>query len=424
MTLPNLFLDLMRQRFNMENDPAVDPVPWELDDKDTAYAHVVKAGYRVPRFVRSASPAEALAAGLAMGDRFVIKQPNRHSTMGIYILEKLPNGKFLELFSLKELEPKDIVAVGPEPEYWLTEECIESQVPGKPLPFDYKVYAFRGKISHVIQIDRNVYPPRIAVFDGAFIPMRPGSDYTTDPARWLHEKHVMPVYAGAILKMASELSRGLDTRFVRVDCFDGPEGPVFGEFTFASGPDDVGMLLYKASVLEALDAAMDGADIPALSGFDIDMVRFYADLTDESTFDGPRPALSRIAGGATAGDTRYATSATGYLRRGDLQPTFALAMNVIGHLNGDGSRDFGIMNALRGKAGHIQSPARLAEFTASALSFHKARAEGNPWHASRAAEVLLASGDMSALDVLRALAADGYAHAGRVVAFHEKVAGR
>ena len=287
MTPTNLYLTLMRKRFNMLNDPEVDPVPWELDDKDTAYAYVERAGYRVPRYVRTSSPAEALEAGIAMGDRFVIKQPNRHSTMGIYILEKLSNGKFLELFSLKELEAKDVVAVGPEPDYWLTEECIESQVAGRPLPFDYKVYAFRGKISHVVQIDRNVYPPRIAVFDGAFIPMKPEVDYWTDPDRWLHENHVMPVHAGAILEMASTLSKGLDTRFVRVDCFDGPDGPVFGEFTFASGPDDVGMLIYKSEIFEALDAAIDGADIPAFSGFDIDLDRFYSDLTKESTFEGP-----------------------------------------------------------------------------------------------------------------------------------------
>ena len=420
MTPTNLYLTLMRKRFNMLNDPEVDPVPWELDDKDTAYAYVERAGYRVPRYVRTSSPAEALEAGIAMGDRFVIKQPNRHSTMGIYILEKLSNGKFLELFSLKELEAKDVVAVGPEPDYWLTEECIESQVAGRPLPFDYKVYAFRGKISHVVQIDRNVYPPRIAVFDGAFIPMKPEVDYWTDPDRWLHENHVMPVHAGAILEMASTLSKGLDTRFVRVDCFDGPDGPVFGEFTFASGPDDVGMLIYKSEIFEALDAAIDGADIPAFSGFDIDLDRFYSDLTKESTFEGPREVLSRLASGGVQGDSRYVPSMARYLRSGKLKHTFALGLNLIGHLNGDGSRAFGIQVALRAKAGHVSAQSRLDEFSDEALAFHDARAAtGNPWHTSRAAEVRLASGDTSALDVLRSLAAGGYLHAGRVVASYE-----
>lgn len=419
MTSPNLFLSLIRERFNMCNDAQVDPVPWELDDKDTAYAYVRNAGYTVPKYVRTSSPAEALEAGIAMGDRFVVKQPNRHSTMGIYIMEKLANGKFLELFSLNELQAADVVAVGPEPDYWLTEECIISPVDGKPLPFDYKVYAFRGKVSHVVQIDRNVYPPRVALFDGAFIPLQPEVHYRTDPARWGHEKHVMPVHAGAILEMASTLSRGLDTRFVRVDCFDGPDGPVFGEFTFASGPDDIGMLTYSPEIFAALDAAMDGADIPALSGFDIDIDRFYSDLTKESTLDGNRQVLSRLASGAMQGDTRYAASLLRYLRGGPLNRTFTLALNMIGYLNGDGSTAFSIQNAVRSKAGHISGNARLAEFTEAALRFHEGRSKNNPWHTSRAAEVRLAAGDTSALDILRSLAADGYAHAVRVVAYHD-----
>lgn len=419
-----MYLALMRKRFDMRNDLNSDPVPWHLDDKNTAYDYVKNAGYRVPMHVHTSDPASALEAGKSMGKRFVVKQPNSHSTKGVYILEKLSNGKFLDLFSLKEIDADDIVAIGPEPDYWLTEECIESPVAGRPLPFDYKVYAFRGRISHVVQIDRNVYPPRIAVFDSAFIPLRPKLDYWTDPERWLYEHHVMPVHAGAILEMASALSSSLDTRFVRVDCFDGPDGPVFGEFTFASGPDDVGMLTYSDRILSYLDEAMSGNVIPAFSGFDIDIVKFYASLTAERTFSGDREVLARIAGGGVQGDLRYVPSISRYLGDPDTKAVFTLALNTIGYLNGDRSRAFSIQSALRKASKHVTGTSRLDEFTVAALEFHNERGKtGNPWHLSRAAEVRLAKGDTSALETLRILAEAGYGHAASVLAFYESAKG-
>ncbi|MHA7219707.1 ATP-grasp fold amidoligase family protein [Arthrobacter sp. MDT1-48-3] len=417
MVSSNTFLSLMRARFDRKNDELIDPVPWVLDDKDTAYSYVQKAGYAVPRYEKVSSAMEALAVGERFGGRFVVKQPNRHSTMGIYILESLGDGRFLDLFSMSELTSAQVKSVPPEPDYWLAEECLPSTVAGRPLPFDYKVYAFKGAVSHVVQIDRNVYPPRIAVFDGAFIPLQPGKDYSTDPSRWKHENHVLPKHAGAILEMASTLSAGLDTRFVRVDCYDGPDGPVFGEFTFASGPDDIGMLRYSPAIHAALDKAMQTGRVPALSGFDIDMKAFRDALTKDPTFVSDNLVLSRLSAGAVQGDTRYATKLLTHLK-GPNRNAFTLAINLVGWLNGDQSRAFGIQQVLRGRNKILVGDSRLKEFEEAALQFHDARAKGNAWHTARAAEVRLASGDRSALNVIRSLADDGYQHAAKVLANH------
>ncbi|MGO4803845.1 ATP-grasp fold amidoligase family protein [Arthrobacter sp. 2MCAF15] len=412
------FLGLMRRRFNQRNDPGLDPVPWELDDKETAYRYVEQAGYAVPRYVRTSSAAEALAAGEQFGDRFVIKQPNRHSASGVYVLEKLGEGTYLDLLRMKVLAAADIKAVGDTPEYWLAEECIPSLPAGKPVPLDYKVYAFRGQISHITQIDRNVFPPRVALFDGAFIPLELGRDYSIDENRWLTEQHVLPRFAGAILEMASTLSQSLDTRFVKVDCYDGPDGPVFGEFTFASGGDDTGMLRYSERIIRALDAAMLTGRVAALSGFDIDLNKFREDLSRNATLVADEHLLTRLSGGASQGDARYAQLLPALLSQDSTRAVFSLAAYVIGHLSGDGRQAFNIQAALRRGGRHIYGTHRLAEFEEAAIAFHDERAAGNPWHAARAAEVRLASGDQSALETLRALASGGYEHARLVVARH------
>ncbi|MEV5053789.1 ATP-grasp fold amidoligase family protein [Arthrobacter sp. Bi26] len=413
------FLGLMRQRFNQRNDPGLDPVPWELDDKETAYKYVEQAGYAVPRYARTSSAAEALAAGELFGDRLVIKQPNRHSASGVYVLEKLGEGSYLDLLRMKVLAAADIKAVGAAPDYWLAEECIPSLPAGKPVPLDYKIYAFRGQVSHITQIDRNVSPPRVALFDGAFIPLELGKDYSIDENRWLPEQHVLPRFAGAMLEMASTLSLNLETRFVKVDCYDGPNGPVFGEFTFASGGDDTGMLRYSERIIRALDAAMLTGRAAALSGFDIDLDKFRQDLSPNATIVADEHLVARLSGGASQGDARYAQLLPALLVQDSTKAVFSLAAYVIGHLSGDGSQAFNIQAAVRRGGKHFYGTRRLAEFEEAATAFHDERSAGNPWHTSRAAEVRLSSGDQSALETLKALADGGYEHARRVVAGYE-----
>ncbi|KQR02442.1 hypothetical protein ASF72_10415 [Arthrobacter sp. Leaf141] len=418
MASSNPYLSFMRQRFVNQQNP-VDPVPWELDDKDTAYKHVSAAGYRVPKYLTVGSAAEALAAGESLGDRFVVKQPNRHSTKGVYVLETIGGGKYLELLSLRILTVDDLKTDGPEPDYWLAEECIDSGIAGKPLPMDYKIYCFRGKITHISQIDRNVSPPRLAFFDGAFLPLEFGKDYTLDESRWARESHLVPRHAGAMLKMAADLSAGLDTRFVKVDCYDGPDGPVFGEFTFASGADDIGMVRYSDEILAKLGRAIDGEEVGALSGFDIDMPGFRAALGGESTLTAHPALYSRMSAGALQADKRYSPTLAANLAAGRTRAVFALGAYVIGCLNNDESRAFAVQDLVRQGSQLIVGGGRLAEFRARALAFHDHRASGNPWHTARAAEVRLAAGTQEALEVLKALAADGYAHAERVVAKYE-----
>jgi hypothetical protein len=415
--MANEYLRIMRERFDQKNDPLADPVPWELDDKHTAYSYAASRDWRVPRYVRSATLEEAIAAGSQFGDRFIIKQPNRHSTMGVYLLKRIADDRYLELLSLTEKSAADLAPVGRAPDYWLTEEFVPSAVAGRPIPLDYKIYAFRGHITHVVQIDRNVYPPRVAVFDGAFIPLQPGVDYTTNPDRWLLEHHVFPIYAGTMLTMASRLSSELDTRFVRVDCFDTAEGPVLGEFTFASGPDDVGMLRYSERIGAALDEAIRGGTPPPLSGFDVDAAMIAEVANKAPTLRGPVDVLAQLAGGAIQGDIRYAPAVQRYLTGDSTRAVFHLAINMIGHLNGDGRRAFGIQAGIRQRGRYITGDSRVAEFEELALDHHR-RQPASSWNDARIAEILAQRGDADGTRALENLVASGYAPA---VAILERV---
>ncbi|WDF32129.1 ATP-grasp fold amidoligase family protein [Arthrobacter agilis] len=410
----------MRQRFNQRNDGDLDPVPWELDEKAAAYAHTLRAGYRVPRFFRAANATEALRAGESFGRRFVVKQPNLHSSKGIFALEHLGSGYYLDLISLRTVTAADVIGEGEAPDYWLAEEFVDSGIDGKPLPFDYKIYAFRGQVTHITQIDRNVSPPRVALFDGAFLPLVHERDFITDGLRWKTGHHVLPRHAGAMLEMAATLSAGLTTRFVKVDSFDGPDGPVLGEFTFASGADDTGMVRYSDRILALLDHAMAGETVPALSGFDVDMTKYRASLDRERTITADPTLYSRMSASASEGDRRYAPLlADGDLIGGAARPVFILAANLIGYLNGDRSRAFHIQQLLRRGTRTITGTARLQEFEEAAVEYHDSLAAGSPWHTARSAEVRLGGGDESALDVLRDLAVGGYPHAQQVVRRYE-----
>ncbi len=418
----SLFLKLLRRRFERKNEADGDPVPWHLDDKHRAYKFVNACGWRTIQYTRCPSPQEALAAGRSYGTRFVVKQPNRHSGKGVYLLEDIGGDEFLNLMTMRVMGADAIQPNGPAPDYWLAEECIVSTVAGRPLPFDYKVYAFRGRIALIIQIDRNVWPPRIAVFDGAFLPLERGRHYETNPERWLWEHHVIPLHGPQILAMACDLSASLDTAFVRVDCFDGPSGPVFGEFTFASGAVDTGMIRFPTEVLQALDAAVQGEKIKPLSGIQVDMNALWTEAAERKgpIFHGHPKVLSALSGRAVQGDFHYARLLSEIVPQGRLGQHFQLAARMVGFLNGDKEQAFSIQAAIGKREGYVSGPAWRDWFQQVALDYHASKAKGNPWHTTRLAEIRLARGDRSALHEVRRLASDGYQHARRVLGGYDE----
>jgi len=381
------YLKLTRRRF--ESDRGVIPgdrVPWELDDKETGLRWVNSQGYATAEFIRAGSPREAIESGLARWGRLVLKQPNSHSTHGVYFVEQLESGALFDHLRFRLIDPDNMPVVGNAPDYWLAEQWIDSGIPGVAAPPDYKLYCFRGQISHLWQVDRCVSPPRIAIFDGAFLPLVMGRDFELPSSRVQHGWHRIPVHARAMLQMAQRLSLAMDTRHVRIDCFDGPTGPVVGELTFASGVDNARGCIPSPSLAAIIDSALDERPIDAASGFDIDLSRFWSLPAPLADIVGARDELRIIQTGALSGDRRYPRAARRRLQRTPGSEVLELSLRVISVLNGDHRTAFGLQESLTTPTGTITGPARRAEFQAIARDFHNERSH-NSWHASRAAEM-------------------------------------
>lgn len=398
-------------------------VPWNLDDKYEAYEFVRKAGYRTPRYERRASQKEAFEVGSNFGRRFLLKQPNRHSAKGIYLLEKTPSGKYIDLLSMRIIDPNNIKPDGPDPEYWLAEECVESEVNGREIPFDYKIYCIHGVPVLIIQIDRNTSPPHISVFDGGFFPLNFEEHYSLDKKRWLKGSHVIPFHAGSLLGMAGALAKKLKTSFVSVDCYCTPTGPVFGEFTFAPGAPDVKMITYKEDVLNSLDRSLLERDFSALSGIDLDIDALHADCESNSICfpESLREIYGYISSRGALGDVRYARLLTEYPVKNKMQEHFRLASRLIGIQNGDKEQLFFVWKSIKNKLGYLKSTSNLIKFEDNALLFHSERSGGNYWHATKSAELRLWRNDKDAVDELREMARKGYIPADKALVENSEV---
>ncbi|HEX8382726.1 MAG TPA: ATP-grasp fold amidoligase family protein [Sphingomonas sp.] len=96
--------------------------------------------------------------------------------------------------------------------------------PGPALPVDYKLFAFGGRVEYVqVHLDR-AGDHRWIVFD---------RDWRRVSTRTADADPPCPASLSSMIAAAESLSTGFD--FVRVDLYDLPGGPRFGEMTFYPG---------------------------------------------------------------------------------------------------------------------------------------------------------------------------------------------
>lgn len=194
-------------------------------------------------------------------DRFVLKYAHGWSSRGVMLLEgEADSNQFFEHLSQRLLGKGDLIerqrrvanSFPGKPDEWIVEEWLNPASPGS-VPFDYKFYTFRESVALIVQIDRNVQPVKVALFDGEFRPLRPGTDYVmTGSAQY--GQHLMPKHPLQMLRWAATLSRETDAPFVSIDLFDTPRGPAFGEFTFSPGAMHKRMWTLSEEVITMLDA--------------------------------------------------------------------------------------------------------------------------------------------------------------------------
>lgn len=195
-----------------------------------------------------------------LGDRVAVKFAHGWSAKGVMLLERTGEDRYFDHMGLREWtlegirERQHAVASRfPKKEpVWIVEELIRGAQPGA-VPFDYKFYTFQGQIAMVAQIDRNSSPPRVVKLDGDLKPLVEGRDYRLKAKDLQPGVPVVPRSAVMLSRWAVELSKMTDSPFVRVDLYDGHQGPYFGEFTFSSGAEYKRTITYSTQLLDTFD---------------------------------------------------------------------------------------------------------------------------------------------------------------------------
>ncbi|MEM5429412.1 ATP-grasp fold amidoligase family protein [Cupriavidus oxalaticus] len=181
----------------------------------------------------------------SFGENFVLKPSVLHSARGVMVLKRLPDGKFYDGLTQRELTQETII----KEQTKHFEDCkyksnyrifIEEKVAGDDevggaVPLDYKIYCFYGVPRMVFQFNRNHKPKRAAWFDGQFRPIRMRENIRSDWKFIHHGVHILPREWEKMLEIASRASKLVKTPFISVDMFSSKRGPLIGELTPAPG---------------------------------------------------------------------------------------------------------------------------------------------------------------------------------------------
>lgn len=173
----------------------------------------------------------------------VLKPSVMFSAWGVMMLEPISSGKWFEALRRRTLTFDQIVseqrAAYERCEYkgsyrLIAEERIEDENPQFTVPLDYKVSVFYDRAEQVHQIDRNRDKVEYTFMDREFNLLPEGSIISEWRTTTAGEPHV-PETGGLMLEIAEQLTKTLKTPFMRVDMFNGKNGPVVGELTPSPG---------------------------------------------------------------------------------------------------------------------------------------------------------------------------------------------
>lgn len=219
-------------------------VPWWVNDKVKLYRFCSEHGIPMPRMHhvwRSPSELDLTDAP----ENVVLKPSVMHSAWGVMVLSRTEqpdvftealSGRTLTQEAIRSEQQRVYDRCKYKGSYRLfTEERVTGPDVHRPIPLDYKIYSFHGRIALVQQIDRNHDRSRIAWFDGNFakLPLSGRVESTWEKVQL--GEHVVPRDPRGMLEIAGRVTRELNTPFMRVDMFDAPGGPVVGELTPAPG---------------------------------------------------------------------------------------------------------------------------------------------------------------------------------------------
>lgn len=217
-------------------------VPGRLHDKIYGQQFVEMIGAPTPKILRTfQSPEEIALNGLP--PVFVLKPTFSSSSFGVMILEQNDIGYHDHLrhrdLTMEEIvaEQKTLYEKSPQKSRaWVVEDKVQD-ANGHKVPDDYKFYCFQGEVGLVHRTIRNKPRNKHVYYDGRFELM----DDPEENIIWTHQRLVQREFMGPpsnserMLKVAKRISVAVPSPFVRVDMYNTPSGPVFGEFTLVPG---------------------------------------------------------------------------------------------------------------------------------------------------------------------------------------------
>lgn len=169
---------------------------------------------------------------------FVIKPSTGSSSRGVFVMHRTKDRRFDDFNGGKRWTAEELVRQYQElPSNWhhvlrdevLVEELVECR--GRP-SYDWKVYAFRGEIALICQIDRRGGRMRLRYLLPDWSPVRRVWYGRYDR----HDSLPAPTRPAELIRTAAEVSSAVPLPFVRVDLYESDSQVLVGELTPFPGP--------------------------------------------------------------------------------------------------------------------------------------------------------------------------------------------
>lgn len=231
----------------------------ELAQKIISHPFVADLGLRVPQRLAVLDDIQDLRSA-ELPETFVLKPASGWSSRGVMLLERHGDDYFDHMgllgHSIESIAESQSGTSAPPTSKadrrWIVEELVQPSIGVGVIPFDYKFYCFDGEVALITQTDRNTGPTKVVLFDGQFKPLRLGTDYLF-AGKAKPGVPIVPLHAPEMLWWAQKLSSVADSPFVRIDLFDSPTGPVFGEFTYSPGGTHNRTYVFSHTLIDQFD---------------------------------------------------------------------------------------------------------------------------------------------------------------------------
>lgn len=217
--------------------------PWWVNDKYKLHKFCKERGFPMPEIYALWKMPDDMSLEHAP-KKFVLKPTVMFSMWGVMLLEKRDDGTFFDdltgrVLTFEQIKAEQQAAYDrckyKDAYRLILEEKVEGRNPSQAVPMDYKISVFYDEARLVQQVNRNHKILEFAFFDGDFEPIDLEHTFISDWSTTKKGQHDRPEDYEEMLRIACDLTKALETPFMRVDMFAGPRGPIIGELTASPG---------------------------------------------------------------------------------------------------------------------------------------------------------------------------------------------